>query len=199
MTQTKMTRRVFQALALAGFAAAGSVPARAAVIQISSTAERSPEYAVSDTGPARLVGTITGSVGPAGGGPLTPPLAETTLLSRIYLDVAQETRDRVFSLAPLTVPVASLGRLSIPVDIAFDITGVTGLGVVPDLLFERGTFPFTGSYVSYLWFDGTLSTGADATASFADAGSAQNVPEPAAWAMLGVGLLGLAFARRRAA
>lgn len=33
MTQTKMTRRVFQILALAGFAAAGSVPARAAVIQ----------------------------------------------------------------------------------------------------------------------------------------------------------------------
>ena len=54
-------RDLFLAAAAGAAAVAVAVPAHAAVIQVASNAERSPEYAVPDGGTARIVGTITGT------------------------------------------------------------------------------------------------------------------------------------------
>lgn len=201
-TMHNNTRDLFLAATAIAAAVAVAAPARAAVIQVSSTAEQSPQYAVSGGGAARLTGTVTGEVS----GARVPGYSATaTLLPSLRLDVAGESADRVLSLDPLTLAVPATGALtfSLAVDLALDLTGVSALGILPDLRFAQGTNPF-GSYSDLLRFSGTLSTGADAAGGAGSGsgggtgGGAQDVPEPASFAALGVGLLGLVAVRRRA-
>ncbi len=189
-----------------------AAPVRAAVIQVSSNAERSPRYSIpeGDGGAVRIVGTIQGSIQ---GQRLVTEATTATLLPRMVFDGLPivSAMGNFRDLDPVTVAVPAVGAgvtlvLSIAVDLSLDIGTAAEFGMRPDLFIARENNPYENPY-SFLTFAGTLSTGADALGTVpgegeappSQGGGATNVPEPAAFAVLGVGLLGLAVARRRAA
>ncbi len=201
------------ALAAAALAAAAAIyasPARAAVIQVSSTAERSPRYGIpeGDGGVVRIVGTIVGTIQ---GQRIVAEATTATLLPRMVFDGLPivSAMGNFRDLDPVTVAVPAVGSgvtlaLSIAVDLSLDVGTAAEFGMRPDLFISRENNPFENPYTR-LTFAGTLSTGADALGAApgegevppSQGGGATNVPEPAAFAVLGVGLLGLAVARRR--
>ena len=204
MSILKNARDLFLAGSAVAVAAALAAPAHAAVIQVSSNAENSPRYALEDGGTVRITGTISGSVQ---GQRLVSEETTATLLPRMVFDGLPITSamGNFRDLDPVTIPLPVAGivppPLSIAVDFSLDIGETRELGVRPDLFISRDNNPYL-TWWTMLTFQATLSTGADALGVAANdvpgGAGATSVPEPAAVAVLGVGLLGIMAARRRA-
>lgn len=172
--------------ALAFFAAVcAASSAGAAVIQISSNDELSPQYAVTGRGVGRLVGTISGTLGSSS--LVTDPPESVTVLPWLEFYAGPPPGGRIYRLDPV---VASPGAgFTADVDLAIDLEGVASFEVRPDAIVAPGEPSSVPYYARQVRFVGTLSTGADV--------GVQNVPEPAALALFGAGLVGLLATRRR--
>lgn len=223
------TRRMFHALALAGLAATGALPTRAAVIQSAPVqavfaadlafVPTSPSNGlVFDTSlgmldavtlrfdgivsfrlgalltdPAPYPSTVTAevsafySVGPRIETVLAPITAAATVTpaseQRPYPSIsASGSSAQTFDLA---IPASRYGAAAVYTDFGFGDLGLLTPSTTTDATF-RG--------VVTALFDYTPAGGGTVLA----ANTAQDVPEPASFAVLGFGLAGLAVIRRRA-
>lgn len=228
MTPTT-TRRAFQVLALAGLSATGALPARAAVIQSAPIqAVFATDLAFVPISRRELnfdagLGTLNsvtlsfdGRISVAVGGPISDePPYPATVPATVTVRAAWNVQTALEPIAlDLTVRDIPAGTDAGPARTSASVSGEATRAF--SLTISGGSYEYTSLHTDYrvpglsligppasysdAFFRGTVTAVFDYTALDADTGNgATNVPEPVGLAVLGIGLLSLAAARRRVA